>query len=121
MSDLSNLRAMMFDVFGTVVDWRGTIAREGRILGEKHGIDADWEAFADAWRGGYGPSMDRVRKGELGWTKSDDLHRMILDGLVDEYGLGGLDASAMDHLNRVWHRLDPWPDSVGGLQRLRSR
>jgi len=121
LSDLSNVRAMMFDVFGTVVDWRGTIAREGRILGEKHGIDADWEAFADAWRGGYGPSMDRVRKGELGWTKIDDLHRMILDGLVDEYGLGGLDASAMDHLNRVWHRLDPWPDSVGGLQRLRSR
>lgn len=85
MSDLSQVKAMTFDVFGTVVDWRSTIAREARILGQTHGIDGDWEAFADEWRGGYGPAMDRVRKGELGWTKIDDLHRTILDGLLDSF------------------------------------
>jgi len=113
--------ALTFDVFGTVVDWRSTIIREATRLGEEKAIDADWAAFADAWRAGYGPAMSRVRKGELPWTKIDALHRMILDSLLDEYGLAGLDEEELDHLNRVWHRLDPWADSVGGLMRLKHR
>ena len=117
----SDVKALTFDVFGTVVDWRSTIVREGQILGEQKGLDVDWTRFADAWRGGYGPSMNRVRTGELPWTKIDDLHRMILDGLLGEFGIEGLTEDERDHFNRVWHRLDPWPDAVGGLQRLGSR
>ncbi len=119
--DFSTVKAMTFDVFGTVVDWRGTLIREGTALGESKGIDIDWVAFADAWRGGYGPSMNRVRQGELPWTRIDDLHRMILDGLLDEFGIDGLTEEEKWQFNRVWHRLDPWPDSVGGLLRLKSR
>ena len=115
------VEALTFDVFGTVVDWRSTIIREASQLGEARGIEADWEAFADAWRAGYGPAMNRVQTGELPWTKIDDLHRMILDTLIDDYGLGGLSEGELDALNRVWHRLDPWPDSVAGLVRLKSR
>ena len=113
--------ALTFDVFGTVVDWRSTIIREATRLGEAKGIDADWSAFADAWRSGYGPAMNRVRTGELPWTKIDALHRMILDSLVESYGLSGLAEAELADLNRVWHRLDPWPDAVGGLTRLKRR
>ncbi len=119
--DVSSVKALTFDVFGTVVDWRSTVIREGRTLGEEKGLEVDWEQFADAWRGGYGPSMNRVRTGELPWTKIDDLHRMILDGLLEGFGITGLSEEETAHLNRVWHRLDPWPDAVGGLNRLRSR
>ena len=114
-----DVSALTFDVFGTVVDWRSSIIREGTRLGEAKGIEADWSAFADAWRGGYGPAMHRVRTGELPWTKIDDLHRMILDTLIDDYGLAGLSENELADLNCVWHRLDPWPDSVGGLTRLK--
>lgn len=116
-----NVHALTFDVFGTVVDWRSSIIREATRLGASKGIDADWSAFADAWRAGYGPAMHRVRIGELPWTKIDDLHRMILDSLIDDYGLAGLSEDELADLNSVWHRLDPWPDSVGGLMRLKSR
>ena len=117
---LGSVRALTFDVFGTVVDWRTSIIEEGQHLTAETGIDVDWPAFADAWRGGYGPAMRRVRNGELPWTRIDDLHRMILDGLLPEYGLTALDDARRDHLNRVWHRLQPWPDSVSGLTRLRT-
>ena len=113
--------ALTFDVFGTVVDWRSTIIREATRLGQVKGIEADWAAFADGWRAGYGPAMNRVRSGELPWTKIDALHRMILDSLLDEYGLADLTEAELDDLNRVWHRLDPWPDSTGGLARLKHR
>jgi 2-haloacid dehalogenase len=113
--------ALTFDVFGTVVDWRGSIIREGRLLSATRGYAVDWEAFADRWRGGYGPAMNQVRRGELPWTRLDDLHRRILDELLPEFGLGGMTEQEIDHLNRAWHRLMPWPDSVGGLNRLRSR
>jgi 2-haloacid dehalogenase len=119
--DLSMVKAMTFDVFGTVVDWRSSIIREGEALQARTGIEADWAAFADAWRGGYGPAMRRVTSGELSWTKIDVLHRMILDDLIPEYGLTSLDEEARDHLNRVWHRLTPWSDSVSGLTRLKTR
>ena len=118
---LAMVKAMTFDVFGTVVDWRSAIIREGEQLTVRTGIEVDWPRFADAWRAGYGPAMRRVRSGELPWTRIDDLHRMILDGLIPEFGLTALDEAARDDLNRVWHRLSPWPDTVSGLTRLRTR
>jgi 2-haloacid dehalogenase len=108
-------------VFGTVVDWRGSIIREGAAFGAEHGIDADWSRFADAWRAGYRPAMQRVRSGELPWLSIDALHRVILDGLLVEHDLRGLAESDIDYLNHVWHRLDPWPDAVAGLARLKTR
>ena len=113
--------ALTFDVFGTVVDWRTSVIREGEMLSQEKGFDVDWGEFADRWRGGYGPSMNRVRTGELPWTKIDVLHRMVLDELIVEYGLTGLSEEETDHFNRVWHRLIPWPDTVRGLHRLRSQ
>ena len=117
---LAGVQALTFDVFGTVVDWRGSIIREGEALGAAHGLGVDWAAFADAWRGGYRPSMARVRSGKLPWTKLDALHRMILDELLDKFGIRTLSEADKQHWNRVWHRLTPWPDSVPGLTRLRQ-
>ena len=118
---MNHVKALTFDVFGTVVDWRGAIIRDGGRLGEKRGLKVDWAAFADAWRAGYGPAMDRVRIGELPWTRIDELHRMILDEILDRFGISGLQESEKRALNLVWHRLDPWPDAVGGLLRLKSK
>lgn len=109
---------LAFDVFGTVVDWHGSIVRELQALHPQ--IDAD--AFALAWRAGYQPAMQRVRSGEVGWTTIDALNRRILDEeLLPRFGLTQLDEAARAHLNRVWHRLDPWPDVVAGLTRLKTR
>ena len=118
--DITGIEALTFDVFGTVVDWRTSIAEESRSLGEARGIQADWVGFADAWRGGYTPAMDRVRSGELPWTNIDGLHRMILNGLLDEFGITGLGEEVLEDFNRAWHRLDPWPDAVAGLDRLKT-
>lgn len=115
------VKALVFDVFGTVVDWRGSIIREGMALGRSKKLKVDWPAFADAWRAGYRPAMARVRSGELPWTKIDDLHRMILDGLLQRFPLGRLSADEIVHLNRVWHRLRPWPDARAGLAKLKRR
>jgi len=111
--------ALVFDVFGTVVDWRGSLIREGRALGIVKGLDVDWTAFADAWRAGYRPAMDRVRVGELPWMNIDALHRLILDDLLKQFHIRGLREAEKDHLNRAWHRLKPWPDAVRGLKRLK--
>ena len=119
--DLSVVKALTFDVFGTVVDWRGSIIDEGKRLGAAKGLDVDWAMFADAWRAGYRPSMDRVRAGELPWTNIDGLHRMVLEELLVEFDITGLTEQEKDHLNRVWHRLKPWPDVAPGLERLRRR
>lgn len=119
--DLSMLNALTFDVFGTVVDWRGTIIREGQQFGAQKGIEIDWAQFADAWRAGYAPAMDRVRRGDLPWTNIDGLHRLILDDLLQRFGLTGLSEADKEHLNRVWHRLAPWPDAISGLESLRRR
>ena len=116
-----SVKALAFDVFGTVVDWRSTVIRKGRALGRAKGLEVDWAAFADAWRDGYGPAMNRVRTGELQWKTIDELHRLILDGLLERFAITGLDEAEKDDLNRVWHRLDPWPDAVEGLTRLKSR
>jgi 2-haloacid dehalogenase len=119
--DTSQIKALTFDVFGTVVDWRGSIIRQGEKFGAERGINVEWAAFADAWRGAYRPSMDRVRRGELPWTNLDTLHRMVLDELLMKFNITGLSEADKDYLNRVWHRLDPWPDAVEGLTRLRQR
>jgi 2-haloacid dehalogenase len=112
--------ALAFDVFGTVVDWRSSIIRELEEFGRTHGVQQDWPAFADSWRAGYAPAMDRVRRGDLPWTRIDDLHRMILEDLLGSAGLA-VSGEDIDELNRAWHRLDPWPDTVSGLTRLKEK
>ncbi len=114
-------RVLCFDVFGTVVDWRASIIAELSSLAAAHHLDVDAEAITDAWRAGYPKAMNRVRQGELPWTRIDELHRMILDGLLEEFKLTGLSETDLKHLNFVWHRLHPWPDTVAGLERLKRR
>jgi 2-haloacid dehalogenase len=118
---MTGVKALGFDVFGTVVDWRTSITREGEAFGRAHGLDVDWGKFAVAWRGLYQPMMNKVRNGELGWTKLDDLHRMALDQLLKEFGIHGIPEADLEHFNRAWHRLDPWPDAVAGLTRLKTK
>jgi 2-haloacid dehalogenase len=116
------VKALVFDVFGTVVDWRASVIREGEELGRARGLAVDWPRFADEWRrDGYVAGMERIRRGELPWMKVDRLHRLKLDELLLKYGVGGLDEAEIAHLNRVWHRLSPWPDAVPGLARLKER
>jgi 2-haloacid dehalogenase len=121
MADLTDVRALTFDVFGTVVDWRSGVAAEARRIGAKAGVNADWERLADAWRALYIPSMGRVRIGELPWTNFDQLHRMALDQVLPDLNVDGLDAAARDELTLAWERLPPWPDAMPGLQRLAQR
>ncbi len=118
---LDAVRVLTFDVFGTVVDWRGSITREMQTLAADRGFDIDAAAFADAWRAGYKPAMGRVRNGELPWMNIDRLHRIILDDILQRFEVNGLSETETAQLNRAWHRLDPWPDSVAGLQRLKTR
>ena len=120
-AQLAPVKALVFDTFGTVVDWRSSVIAEGQQLGKQKHLDVDWTKFADTWRAGYGPSMDRVRKGEIPWTKLDALHRGTLDKLLVDFHVTGLSEAEKDHLNRVWHRLRPWPDAVRGLTRLKTR
>lgn len=115
------VKALTFDIFGTVVDWYSTIVHEGAAWGAAKGITVDWGQFALDWRGGYEPAMARVRRGELPWRTIDQLHRLILDELLVKYGITGLTAAEKEHWNRVWHRLTPWSDAVAGLQRLKAR
>ena len=116
MNPVPAVKILAFDVFGTVVDWHGSIAREV----QKRNLDADPFDFARAWRSGYKPAMNRVMSGELGWTRIDDLHRIILDEVLADFKIN-LDESARVDLNLVWHRLSPWPDSVPGIHRLNTR
>ncbi len=117
----ADIKACLFDVFGTVVDWRGSITREGEALGRAKGIEADWAAFADGWRGLYQPAMEKVRSGGMDWVALDVLHRMNLDEMLAKHGIDNLTEDEIDHFNRAWHRLDPWPDSVVGLTRLKAK
>ena len=116
-----SVKALVFDVFGTVVDWRGSIIRDVEDLARRKNLRVDAAQFADAWRAGYAPTMNRVRTGELPWTKLDALHRRILDRLLVEFGLTTLSETEIVALNLVWHRLQPWPDAVGGLTRLKKK
>jgi 2-haloacid dehalogenase len=112
--------AIVFDTFGSVVDWRGSLIADLTAFGQQRGIVADWPALIDAWRAAYHPSMDRVRKGLQPWTKLDGLHRASLDQLVVEFGIKGLTEQDLVHINLGWHRLNGWPDSVKGLTRLKK-
>src|SRR2546423_3837823 len=119
---MNDIKALGFDVFGTVVDWRSSITREGEAFGRAHGVSGvDWVKFAVAWRNLYQPMMNKVRNGEIGWTKLDDLHRMALDQLIEEFGIVGPGEKDIDHLNRAWHRLHPGADSVPRLLRLKTK
>jgi 2-haloacid dehalogenase len=118
----SQPKALVFDVFGTCVDWRSSIAREGEALGRRLGATGvDWLAFADAWRAQYQPQMETVRSGQRPWTTLDVLHREALDAMLPAFGLGELSEADRDELTSAWHRLDPWPDVVEGLTRLKTR
>ncbi len=120
-SQVASVKALVFDTFGTVVDWRTSVTQEVEQLARRKGLTVDGAKFADAWRAGYGPSMNRVRTGELPWTKLDRLHRMTLDQILIDFGIKGLSETEIDALNRAWHRLRPWPDAVAGLTRLKKR
>ena len=120
MNNLALLKAVTFDVFGTVVDWRTSIAREVESLAVKKQFVVDGERFADAWRKLYQPSMKKVRDGKIPWTVLDDLHRTNLLEVLEAFGIDQLSEEEIEHLNRAWHRLDPWPDAVAGLQRLKQ-
>ena len=117
------MAALLFDVFGTVVDWRSGVAREAAPFLSRHGVQADPHAFADAWRGRYQPAMEEVRSGRRPFTRLDVLHRESLEATLRQFGAdpGLLPRAELDDLNRAWHRLDPWPDSIPGLERLRRR
>jgi 2-haloacid dehalogenase len=118
---MASVKALVFDVFGTAVDWRTSVTREVEQLTSRKGLTVDGAKFADAWRARYGPSMNRVRTGELPWTKLDRLHRMSLDQILIDFDVVGLTEAETDALNRAWHRLQPWPDTVAGLKRLKRQ
>ena len=122
----SDVQALLFDVFGTVVDWRGSLIADLTAFGAAKGITANWDAIVDDWRGLYQPSMEAVRSGKRAWTILDVLHRESLDKLVAKFdvrGPGGraLTEAELDHMNRAWHRLAPWPDVVEGLRRMKPK
>lgn len=119
--ELANVKALVFDTFGTVVDWRSSVIAEGIAWGKAKGLNINWVDFADRWRLGYGPTMDKVRNGEIPWTRLDDLHRMILDDLLREFKINGLTEEEKVSWTHVWRRLKPWPDSVEGLTRLKKK
>ena len=116
-----DVQALLFDVFGTVVDWRTSLIEDLTKFGATKGLKADWAQFADDWRGLYQPAMDEVRSGRRPWTILDVLHRESLEKLLVKHAISGLSEADKDHVNRVWHRLEPWPDAVEGLTRLKSR
>ena len=115
------IKALIFDVFGTVVDWRSSIISECLTLEKNTGISGDWEKLTDMWRQNYIPSMDKVRNGNRPWVNLDTLHRESLIKILDELGIIGLKEENIEHLNKAWHRLKPWDDSVEGLNLLKSK
>jgi len=119
--ELANVKALVFDIFGTIVDWRGSVIAESLAWGKAKNLHIDWVAFADRWRLGYKPAMEKVRKGQLPWTRLDDLHRMILEELLVEFKIEGLTEEEKVSWTHVWRRLNPWPDSVEGLARIKKK
>jgi len=121
MLDPASVKALIFDVFGTVVDWRTSVARESEAILKPRGYTLDWLAFADAWRDEYQPAMEEVRSGKIPFSKLDFLHRRNLERILPRFKVSGLDEPTMQHLNKAWHRLDGWPDATEGLQRLHRK
>jgi 2-haloacid dehalogenase len=121
MTARQDVEALLFDVFGTVVDWRTSIIEDLSRFGAERGLSLDWAAFADEWRALYQPAMEEVRSGRRAWTILDVLHRESLEALAAKYGLAGLGGDDKAYINKVWHRLKPWPDAVAGLERLKKR
>jgi len=117
---MQTVKALIFDVFGTLVDWRTSIARESRLALDPLGVQLEWGAFADAWRDQYQPAMEEVRSGRMPFSKLDVLHRRNLDVILEQFGLRGVDEATRVHLNLAWHRLDAWPEVAAGLTRLRA-
>jgi 2-haloacid dehalogenase len=118
---LGNVKACVFDTFGTVVDWRSSVIAEATAWGKAKGVNIDWVEFTDRWRLEYRPTMDKVRKGEIPWTNLDDLQRIILEELLKQYKIEGLSEEEKVNWAHVWRRLKPWPDSVEGLTRLKKK
>jgi 2-haloacid dehalogenase len=119
---LDQVKACLFDVFGTVVDWRSSVSADlAAFAREKRLPGIDWVEFAMQWRKLYQPSMEEVRSGRRAWTILDVLHRESLVKLIERYRIAGLSGDEIDHMNRAWHRLEPWPDAVQGLQRLKRK
>src|SRR5215472_703787 len=118
---MNGIKALLFDVFGTLVDWRTSIVREARAILSPLAGELDWQGFADAWRAQYQPAMDAVRSGQLPFSTLDVLHRRNLDAILSGFGLGQLDEATRTNLNLAWHRLDAWPDTTAGLAQLRTK
>lgn len=121
MVKAEKIKALLFDVFGTCVDWRGSIIRQGEAFNRRLKTSIDFAGLADAWRGRYQPSMEEVRAGRRPYANLDKLHRESLDALARQFGLDNLPEAELVELNRMWHRLDPWPDTVAGLTRLKTK
>jgi 2-haloacid dehalogenase len=121
INPLPEVQALLFDVFGTVVDWRSSVAREAEKILKPLGHSVDWLAFADAWRAQYQPGMEEIRSGRQSFVKLDVVHRRMLDRIRPQFGLEKLDEATQAELNLAWHRLDAWPDVAPGFARLRSR
>ena len=118
---VAGVKALVFDVFGTCVDWRSGVARDAERILTPLGYRLEWGAFADAWRALYQPTMEEVRAGRQPYVALDMLHRRMLDAIRPRFGLQTLDAAVADDLNLAWHRLDTWPDTVPGLVRLKRQ
>jgi 2-haloacid dehalogenase len=121
MTDVQHVKALLFDVFGTVVDWRTSVSRELAAFGAGKGLILDWHQFTDGWRTLYQPAMEEVRSGARPWTILDTLHRESLVKLLESHHVAGLTDAEIDHLSHAWHRLEPWPDVLAGLHRLKQR
>src|SRR5262245_36973030 len=118
---MDGIKALTFDTFGTVVDWRSSISADFRAFAKRKKYKVDWVALVDEWKTAYRPGMDAVNNGQQPWTTVDQIYRRKLDELIPKYGLGSLGEQDRDYLNKVWHRLKPWPDSVAGLRRLKKK
>lgn len=119
--EMHSLQVVLFDVFGTVVDWRSSVIGALTDFGGERGIAADWPRVADDWRGEYQPAMEEVRSGRRAWTVLDVLHRESLERVLSRHGVHGLSEGDLDRLTMIWHHLDPWPDAVAGIRRLKQR
>lgn len=118
---MQKIKCILFDVFGTVVDWRESIASEASLFGERYNINGNWYDFADKWRNAYNTEIQSVNQGKRNWISVDDIHMERLEGLLEEYKFPKLEKEEKISFNQSWHRLKPWPDSVEGLQRLKSK